>query len=32
VQAGVDATQGYFHARPMTEDALLAWLQQRKLQ
>lgn len=28
-EAGVDAIQGYFLARPMTEDALLAWLKQR---
>ena len=25
-QAGVDITQGYFHARPMPETELLAWL------
>lgn len=29
-EAGVDAIQGYFHARPMMEDALLTWLQQRR--
>jgi diguanylate cyclase (GGDEF)-like protein len=29
VQAGVDATQGYLHARPMTQEALLIWLQTR---
>jgi EAL domain-containing protein (putative c-di-GMP-specific phosphodiesterase class I) len=32
VQAGVDATQGYLHASPMSEDALLAWLEKRKPQ
>lgn len=30
VQARVDAIQGYLQAKPMTEDALLAWLQQRQ--
>jgi len=29
-EAGVDAIQGYFHAKPMAEDDLLAWLQMRK--
>lgn len=28
-QAGVDVTQGYFHARPMPETKLLAWLAQQ---
>jgi diguanylate cyclase (GGDEF)-like protein len=27
--AGVDAIQGYIHARPMPEEALLNWFQQR---
>ncbi len=27
-EAGVDITQGYFHARPMPEPELLAWLTQ----
>ena len=31
-EAGVDAIQGYFLARPMTEDAVLHWLQQRPQQ
>jgi EAL domain-containing protein (putative c-di-GMP-specific phosphodiesterase class I) len=30
VHARVDAIQGYLQARPMTEDALLAWLQERQ--
>ncbi|TWO79452.1 putative bifunctional diguanylate cyclase/phosphodiesterase [Denitratisoma oestradiolicum] len=30
-EAGVDAVQGYYHARPMDEDALHIWLQERKL-
>lgn len=29
-EAGVDAIQGYIHARPMPEEALLDWFQQRK--
>ena len=29
-EAGVDAIQGYFHARPMPEEALLQWLQTRR--
>lgn len=29
-EAGVDASQGFLHARPMTEDALLAWMKQRE--
>ena len=29
-EAGVDAIQGYLLARPMEEDALVSWLQQRK--
>lgn len=29
-EAGVDAIQGYFHARPMPEEALLQWLQHRR--
>jgi EAL domain-containing protein (putative c-di-GMP-specific phosphodiesterase class I) len=29
-EAGVDAIQGYIHARPMPEEALLHWFQQRK--
>ncbi|WP_313953543.1 putative bifunctional diguanylate cyclase/phosphodiesterase [Accumulibacter sp.] len=29
--AAVDAVQGYFHARPMSEDAMLDWLQERAL-
>jgi len=29
-EAGVDAIQGYIHARPMPEEALLQWLQQRR--
>ncbi len=28
-EAGVDAIQGFFHARPMPEDDLLKWFQQR---
>ena len=28
--AGVDAVQGYFHARPMPAEEMLAWLQKRK--
>jgi diguanylate cyclase (GGDEF)-like protein len=28
--AAVDAVQGYFHARPMPEEAMLAWLKERK--
>jgi diguanylate cyclase (GGDEF)-like protein len=28
--AGVDAIQGYIHARPMPEEALLNWFQERK--
>jgi len=28
-EAGVDAIQGYVHARPMPEDDLLHWVQQR---
>jgi len=28
-EAGVDAIQGYIHARPMPEEALLNWFQQR---
>jgi EAL domain-containing protein (putative c-di-GMP-specific phosphodiesterase class I) len=28
--AGVHVIQGYLHARPMPEDALLTWLQNRK--
>ena len=28
--AGVDATQGYLHARPMAEDDLLLWMPARK--
>ena len=28
-EAGVDAIQGYFYARPMLEEALLQWLQNR---
>lgn len=27
---GVDAIQGFFHARPMDSDSLVAWLQKRK--
>jgi EAL domain-containing protein (putative c-di-GMP-specific phosphodiesterase class I) len=27
--AGVDAIQGYVHARPMPEEDLLNWFQQR---
>jgi diguanylate cyclase (GGDEF)-like protein len=27
--AAVDAVQGYFHARPMPEEAMLAWLKER---
>ncbi len=30
MEAGVDAIQGYIHARPMPEEALLDWFQQRK--
>ena len=29
-EAGVDAIQGYFHARPMPEEELLQWLQIRR--
>lgn len=29
LDAGVDAIQGFFYARPMPEDTLLAWLQTR---
>lgn len=29
-EAGVDAIQGFIHARPMPEEALLNWLQQRR--
>jgi len=29
LEAGVDAIQGFFHARPMPEEALLKWLQAR---
>ncbi|QDX82843.1 GGDEF-domain containing protein [Denitratisoma sp. DHT3] len=29
-EAGVDAMQGYHHARPMDEDALQGWLQNKK--
>ncbi len=29
-EAGVDAIQGYFHARPMPEETLLQWLQTRR--
>jgi len=29
--AGVDAIQGFFYARPMPEDALLPWLQARNI-
>ena len=29
--AGVDAIQGYYHARPMAEEALLVWFQERML-
>lgn len=28
--AGADATQGFFHARPMSEDDLLQWMETRK--
>jgi len=28
--AGTDATQGFFHARPMSEDDLLLWMETRK--
>ncbi|MDS4012929.1 MAG: EAL domain-containing protein [Candidatus Accumulibacter sp.] len=27
--AGVDATQGFLHARPMPEEALLEWMRTR---
>lgn len=30
--AAVDATQGFLHARPMTEEALLMWIETRKQQ
>jgi diguanylate cyclase (GGDEF)-like protein len=30
-EAGVDAIQGYIHARPMPEEALLKWFQQRNV-
>jgi len=29
LDAGVDAIQGFFYARPMPEDTLLAWLKAR---
>lgn len=29
LDAGVDAIQGFFHARPMPEESLLPWLQNR---
>ncbi len=29
-EAGVDITQGFFHARPMPETALLEWLDKRR--
>lgn len=29
-ELGVDLIQGYFHARPMSEDNILAWLKNRK--
>jgi EAL domain-containing protein (putative c-di-GMP-specific phosphodiesterase class I) len=29
-EAGVHAIQGYIHARPMPEEALLQWLQLRR--
>jgi len=31
LEAGVDAIQGFFYARPMPEEALLKWLQARNL-
>jgi diguanylate cyclase (GGDEF)-like protein len=31
-EAGVNAIQGFFYARPMAEDVLLTWLHQRRLQ
>jgi EAL domain-containing protein (putative c-di-GMP-specific phosphodiesterase class I) len=30
-EAGVDAIQGFFHARPMSSDALSGWLSQQAL-
>ena len=32
LDAGVDAIQGFFYARPMPEDKLLSWLQTRNIQ
>ena len=32
LEVGVDAIQGFFHARPMPEENLLAWLQKRNKQ
>jgi diguanylate cyclase (GGDEF)-like protein len=29
-EAGVDAIQGYIHARPMSKESLLTWLKERK--
>lgn len=32
VDIGVDAIQGYFYAKPMSEESLIPWLQQRSTQ